>query len=53
MRFAETPADATNLMPGTFELNEIVMQRERHAGNLPWIGNVGVAAPILPGAMAQ
>jgi len=32
-----------------FELHEEVMERERRAGNLPWSGNVGVAAPTLPG----
>ena len=49
MHFAATPAAATNLMPGMFDLHEEVMQRERRAGNLPWSGNVGVAAPTLPG----
>ena len=49
MHFAATPRPATNLMPGMFELHEEVMQRERRAGNLPWSGNVGVAAPTLPG----
>jgi para-nitrobenzyl esterase len=50
MHFAATPVVSTHLMPGMFELNEEVMQRERRAGNLPWVGNVGVAAPILPTA---
>jgi para-nitrobenzyl esterase len=49
MHFAETPQASTRLMPGMFELHEEVMQRERRAGNLPWSGNVGVAAPTLPG----
>jgi len=49
MHFAETPQASTHLMPGMFELHEEVMQRERRAGNLPWSGNVGVAAPTLPG----
>ena len=48
MHFAETPEASTNLMPGMFELHEEVTQRERRAGNLPWAGNVGVAAPTLP-----
>jgi hypothetical protein len=30
-----------------FALYEEVMQRERRAGNQPWIGAVGVAAPTL------
>jgi len=50
MHFAEVPEVATDLMPGMFALNEEVMQRERRAGNQPWIGNVGVAAPVLAGA---
>lgn len=53
MHFGATPVVSTHLMPGMFELNERVTQRERHAGNLPWVGNVGVAAPILPGTVAQ
>jgi len=28
-----------------FTLNETVMQRRRAAGDQPWSGNVGVAAP--------
>jgi para-nitrobenzyl esterase len=47
MDFAETPEPSTKLMPGMFELNEEVMQRERRAGDQPWLGNVGVAAPVL------
>ena len=47
MHFAENPEVATDLMPGMFELNEEVMQRERRSGDQPWLGNVGVAAPIL------
>ena len=50
MHFAGTPEVSTHLMPGTFELNEEVTRRERRAGNLPWVGNVGVVAPILPAA---
>jgi para-nitrobenzyl esterase len=49
MHFAEAPRASTNLMPGMFALHEEVMERERRAGNLPWSGNVGVAAPTLPG----
>jgi para-nitrobenzyl esterase len=48
MHFAENPELSTNLKPGVFELNEEVMQRERLAGNQPWVGiDVGVAAPML------
>ena len=47
MHFVEQPEVATDLMPGMFALNEEVMQRERHAGDQPWAGNVGVAAPVL------
>jgi len=47
MHFAENSEVATDLMPGMFELNEEVMLRERRAGDQPWLGNVGVAAPIL------
>jgi para-nitrobenzyl esterase len=47
MYFAENPKVATDLMPGMFTLNEEVMQRERRAGDQPWLGNVGVAAPTL------
>ncbi len=53
MDFAETPEPSTNLMPGMFELNEEVMQRERRAGDQPWLGNVGVAAPVLSGPLAS
>lgn len=47
MDFAEKPKVAADLMPGMFTLFEEVMQRERRAGNQPWIGAVGVAAPTL------
>lgn len=47
LRFAEAPEVSADLMPGMFELHEKVMQLERRAGNLPWDGNVGVAAPAL------
>jgi len=47
MHFAEKPQVATDLMPGMFALNEEVMQRERQAGDQAWVGNVGVAAPVL------
>lgn len=47
MHFVEQPEVATDLMPGMFALNEEVMQRERRAGDQPWAGNVGVAAPVL------
>jgi para-nitrobenzyl esterase len=47
MHFAENPEVSTDLMPGMFTLNEEVMQRERRAGDQPWMGNVGVAAPKL------
>jgi para-nitrobenzyl esterase len=50
MDFAETPRPSTDLMPGMFELDEEVMQRERRAGDQPWVGNVGVAAPVLSGS---
>jgi len=53
MRFGETPAVSTNVMPGMIELHEEVMQRERRAGNLPWNGRVGVVAPVIPGQEAQ
>jgi para-nitrobenzyl esterase len=47
MHFAEKPEVATDLMPGMFALHEEVMQRERRAGDQPWVGNVGVMAPAL------
>jgi para-nitrobenzyl esterase len=50
MDFAESPKPSTDLMPGMFELNEEVMQRERRAGDQPWLGNVGVVAPVLLGS---
>ena len=54
MDFAETPEVETDLMPGMFALYEEVMQRERRAGDQPWLGTVGVAAPTLsPGAPAH
>jgi para-nitrobenzyl esterase len=48
MRFGEMPEVSMNLMPGMFELHEEVMQRQRHAGNLPWGARVGIAAPVIP-----
>ena len=53
MHFAETPEVSTDLMPGMFALNEEVMQRERRAGNQPWVGNVGVIAPVLSNSAAR
>jgi para-nitrobenzyl esterase len=47
MDFVEKPEVATDLMPGMFALNEEVMQRERRVGDQPWVGRVGVAAPVL------
>jgi len=52
MDFEEAPKPSTNLMPGMFELNEEVMRRERRVGDQPWLGNVGVAAPVLLGSGA-
>ncbi|HEY1680008.1 MAG TPA: carboxylesterase family protein [Candidatus Sulfotelmatobacter sp.] len=52
MDFAAAPTPSTDLMPGMFELNEEVTNRERHAGDQPWLGNVGVAAPVLLGLRA-
>lgn len=52
MDFVETPEASTDLMPGMFELNEEVTHRERRAGDQPWLGNVGIAAPVLLGAGA-
>ena len=53
MRFAETPEVSANPLPGMFELHEEVMQRQRRAGNLPWNGQVGTAAPVIPPAEAS
>ena len=53
MDFAETPEASTDLMPGMSELNEEVMQRERRAGDQPWLGNVGVASPVLSNSRAR
>jgi para-nitrobenzyl esterase len=53
MRFGAAPEVSTNVMPGMFELHEEVMQRQRRAGNLPWNGGVGIAAPVIPPAQGQ
>ena len=50
MHFAEKPVASADLLPGMFTLNEEVMERRRRAGDQPWFSNVGVAAPVLPGA---
>jgi para-nitrobenzyl esterase len=50
MHFADKPEVSTDLMPGMFSLNEEVMQRRRSAGDQSWMGNVGVAAPVIPAA---
>ena len=47
MYFSDTPNALTDVMPGMFDLNEEVMQRERRAGDQPWGFNVGVTAPVL------
>lgn len=52
MHFAATPTPSTDPMPGMYKLNEEVMQRERRAGNQPWLGRIGVAAPVLAGPAA-
>jgi para-nitrobenzyl esterase len=48
LRFGDAPELATDVMPGMFEFHEEVMQRQRRAGNQPWNGRVGVAAPTIP-----
>ena len=53
MYFAEQPEVRTHPMPGMFSLNEAVLRRELRAGNQPWLGNVGVAAPVLLGPAAS
>jgi para-nitrobenzyl esterase len=52
MRFGQMPQASTDLMPGMYTLNEEVMNRRRRSGDQPWMANVGVAAPVLPGAAA-
>jgi para-nitrobenzyl esterase len=47
MDFGDAPKVKTDLIPGMFELNEEVLRRELRAGDQPWTGNVGVAAPVL------
>ena len=50
MLFARGPEASTDLNPGMFSLNEIVVERRLHAGNQPWFFNVGVnAKPPIPG----
>lgn len=48
MRFAATPIPDRDLMPGMYELNEMVMCRRRANGTVPWGWNVGLAAPKPP-----
>jgi para-nitrobenzyl esterase len=52
MRFAMTPMPDRDLMPGMYDLNEVVMCRRRANGTMPWGWNVGVAAPKTPPAGA-
>ncbi len=48
IRFAGHPRLESNLAPGMFDLVNEVVRRRRHAGNVPWNWNVGVAAPLPP-----
>jgi para-nitrobenzyl esterase len=52
MHFAQKPEASADLMPGMFTLNEETVARKRRAGDLPWIANIGVVSPVLPGAVA-
>jgi para-nitrobenzyl esterase len=47
MRFADAPQGGADLLPGMYELHEVVMCRRR-AADIPWHWNVGVIAPPMP-----
>lgn len=53
MHFADVPEPAADLLPGMYALNEEVVCRRRHSGNLPWGWNVGLASPPLPDGSAS
>ncbi|MEJ2814552.1 carboxylesterase family protein [Caulobacter sp. CCG-8] len=50
MAFADAPKPGENVMPGMYELNELVVCRRRAKGGVPWNWNVGVLSPPLPAA---
>jgi para-nitrobenzyl esterase len=50
MHFAQIPEAQIRLMLGMYELNEEVVCRRRHAGDIGWNWNVGLASPKLPPA---
>jgi para-nitrobenzyl esterase len=49
MHFAEAPKPSTGLLTDRFALQEAVVRRRRRAGDQPWIQNIGLASPKLPG----
>ena len=52
MKFDGAPRPGKHLMPGMYELNEMVVCRRRAKGGIPWNWNYGIAAPPLPAAEA-
>jgi para-nitrobenzyl esterase len=46
LRFADRPEAETDLLPGMFALQDLVVRRRRDKGDVPWNWNVGVAAPL-------
>jgi len=53
MHFAAVPEAGRDLLPGMFALNEQVMCRRRATGTIGWNWNVGLAAPVMPPAVAS
>ncbi len=52
MDFTDAPHPSDHLLPGMFQLHEIVVCRRRAAGDMPWNWNIGLWSPPLPGAQA-
>jgi len=48
MTFDAAPIPGEHLLPGTYELVEMVVCRRRAQGDLPWHWNVGIVSPPLP-----
>jgi para-nitrobenzyl esterase len=48
MAFRDAPVAGTDLLPGSYALDEEVVCRRRRAGNQPWLFNIGLAAGTIP-----
>ncbi len=46
----DKPYPATNVLPGSYDLQEEVISRRRAAGTQNWYINIGLASPVVPPA---